>query len=312
MADQLPTPAPENGDTPRGFAFALTAYLLWGFLPFFMKAVAHIPAAEVVAHRIVWSVPIAAAVLFWFGRTGDIKVALRSPRMLAMATLTAVLVTINWGIYVWAIAADRAIETALGYYINPLFSIFLGAVLLKEMPTRAQMVAIALAACAVAILAFDAGGLPWVSIGLCFSWGFYAFFRKTLPIGPNQGFFLEVLLLSIPAFFYIVWLEATGQGHFGDTGAGDVALLLSCGLVTAVPLMVYANGAKLLRLSTIGIMQYIAPTMIFLIAVFAFGEPFGTMKLIAFTFIWAALVLYSGSMLHSARRRRLSRVEAAQ
>jgi chloramphenicol-sensitive protein RarD len=306
MADANSTSGPQTGDSPRGFAFALAAYLLWGFLPFFMKAVAHIPASEVVAHRIVWSVPLAGLVLVWLGRTADIKAALRSPRMLAMATLTAVLITINWGIYVWAIGAGRAIETALGYYINPLFSVFLGAVLLKEKLDRAQIVAIALAAVAVAILAFDAGGLPWVSLSLCVSWGFYAFCRKALPIGPNQGFFLEVLILSVPAIGYIIWLETTGQGHFGDTGMADVLWLLSCGLVTAVPLMIYANGAKLLRLSTIGIMQYIAPTMIFIIAVFAFGEPFGATKLVAFVFIWAALFIYSGSMLRTARARRLA------
>lgn len=309
MADANSSSGPQTGDSPRGFAFALAAYLLWGVLPFFMKAVAHIPASEVVAHRIVWSVPLAGLVLILLGRTGDIKAALRSPRMLGMATLTAVLITVNWGIYVWAIGAGRAIETALGYYINPLFSIFLGAVLLKEKPDRAQMVAIALAAVAVAVLAFDAGGLPWVSIGLCLSWGFYAFFRKTLPVGPNQGFFLEVLLLSVPAVGYIIWLEATGQGHFGDTGTADVLWLLACGIVTAVPLMIYANGAKLLRLSTIGIMQYIAPTMIFVIAVFVFGEPFGTATLIAFILIWAALFVYSGSMLRTARARRIAAAE---
>lgn len=309
MADANSTSGPQSGDSPRGFAFALTAYVLWGFLPFFMKAVAHIPASEVVAHRIIWSVPLAGLVLIWLGRTSEIKVALRSPRMIAMATLTAVLITINWGIYVWAIGAGRAIETALGYYINPLFSIFLGAVLLKEKLDRAQIVAIVLAAIAVAILAFDAGGLPWVSLSLCMSWGFYAFCRKALPIGPNQGFFLEVLILSVPAIGYVIWLESTGNGHFGDTGMADVLWLLSCGLVTAIPLMIYANGAKLLRLSTIGIMQYIAPTMIFIIAVFAFGEPFGTTKLIAFVFIWAALFIYSGSMLRSARARRVAAAE---
>lgn len=309
MADENVSGATQTGDSPRGFMFALVAYLLWGFLPFFMKAVAHIPAPEVVAHRIIWSVPLAGLVLVWLGRTSEVKAALRSPRMIAMATLTAVLITVNWGIYVWAIGAGRAIETALGYYINPLFSIFLGAVLLKEKPSPAQMVAIGLAACAVAILAFDAGGLPWVSLGLCFSWGFYAFFRKTLPTGPNQGFFLEVLLLSVPALGYVVWLEVTGRGHFGDTGTADVLWLLSCGIVTAIPLMIYANGAKLLKLSTIGIMQYIAPTMIFIIAVFAFGEPFGTTKLVAFAFIWAALFLYSGSMLRMARAKRLAPAE---
>jgi chloramphenicol-sensitive protein RarD len=304
MDDAEKTPVVQNGDSPLGFAFALTAYLLWGFLPFFMKAVAHIPAFEVVAHRIVWSLPLAGAVLVLLGRTDDIRMALRSPRMLKMAMVTAVLITINWGIYVWAIGAGRALETALGYYINPLFSIFLGAVLLKEKLNPAQIVAIVLAAIAVVVLAFDAGGLPWVSIGLALSWGLYAFFRKTLPVGPNQGFFLEVLLLSVPALGYIVYLEASGQGHFFDTGLVDVALLMACGVVTAVPLMIYANGAKLLRLSTIGIMQYIAPTMIFLIAVFVFHEPFGTPKLIAFILIWAALAVYSTSMLMESRARR--------
>jgi chloramphenicol-sensitive protein RarD len=156
----------------RGFLFALSAYLLWGFLPFYMKAVAHIPAAEVVAHRIIWSVPIAGALLIWLGRTADIKAALRSPRTLAMGGLTAALITVNWGVYVWAIAADRALETALGYYINPLFSVFLGAVLLGEKLSRAQIAAIALAVAAVALLTWEAGGLPWVSIALALSWVF--------------------------------------------------------------------------------------------------------------------------------------------
>lgn len=311
MDEKNSTPAAANGDSLQGFLFALTAYLLWGFLPFFMKAVAHIPSTEVVAHRILWSVPIAGLVLVVLGRTSEVRTALRTPRMLAMACLTAALVTVNWGIYVWAIGAGRAIETALGYYINPLFSIFLGAVLLKEKLTRAQILAIALAAAAVAVLAIEAGGLPWVSLALCISWGFYAFFRKTLPIGPNQGFFLEVLLLSVPAVGYIIWLETTGSGHFGDTGMTDLLLLLASGVVTAVPLMVYANGAKLLKLSTIGIMQYIAPTMIFIIAIFVFHEPFGHAQMLAFALIWAALFIYSGSMLRTARAQRARSLKAA-
>jgi chloramphenicol-sensitive protein RarD len=287
----------------RGFLFALSAYLLWGFLPFYMKAVAHIPAAEVVAHRIIWSVPIAGTLLIWLGRTADIKTALRSPRTLAMGGLTAALITVNWGVYVWAIAADRALETALGYYINPLFSVFLGAVLLGEKLSRAQIAAIALAVAAVALLTWEAGGLPWVSIALALSWGFYAFFKKTLPIGPAQGFFLEILVLSIPAIAYIGWLGASGAGHFGRTGAADIWLLLGCGLITAVPLILYANGAKLLRLSTIGIMQYIAPTMIFVIAIFIFHEPFSSTRAIAFAMIWAALALYSWSMFFPGRTK---------
>ena len=290
------TPAISRDEATRGFLFALSAYLMWGFLPFYMKAVAHIPAPEVIAHRITWSIPIAALLLWWLGRTSDIKTALRTPRTLAMGTLTATLITINWGVYVWAIGNDRALETALGYYINPLFSVFLGAVVLGEKLTRAQMVAIGLAVIAVALLTWESGGLPWVSIVLALSWGFYALFKKTLPIGPAQGFFLEVLILSVPSLAYVIWLAARGESHFLASQPENIWLLLLCGPATAVPLMLYGFGAKLLRFSTIGIMQYIAPTMVFLIAVFVFREPLGVWKMAAFALIWTALALYSWSM----------------
>ena len=306
------TPAPagaaapvSEGDALRGFFFALSAYLLWGGLPLYMKAVEHIPPVEVVAHRILWSLPIAGAVLLLIGRTADIAAALRSPRTLLMAALTAALISLNWGLYVWAIAVDRALETALGYYINPLVSIVMGAVLLRERLTRLQVAAVALAGVAVALLTVEAGGLPWVSLALAFSFAAYGFLRKTLPIGPSQGFFLEVAILAVPASAYIVWLQAGGAGHFTTAVPVDVWLLLGCGPVTAVPLMLYGFGAKLLRYSTIGIMQYIAPTMIFLIAVFVFGEPFGAGRAVAFALIWTALILYSWSML--AERVRQSR-----
>jgi chloramphenicol-sensitive protein RarD len=290
-----------NQDTPQGLAFAITAYLLWGFLPFYLKAVAHIPPAEVVAHRVVWSVPVAGVVLVALGRTRELRLALSNPRMLAMGVLTAALLSVNWGIYVWAIASNRALDGALGYYINPLFSVFLGAVLLHEPLNRAQIGALALAAGGVLVLTIEAGTLPWPALALTFSWGFYAFFKRTLPIGPNQGFMLEVLVLLVPALGYLVWLATTGQGHFTETSS-NFWLLLAAGLATATPLMIYANGAKQLRLSTIGMLQYIAPTMIMLIAVFVFGEPFGTARLIAFPMIWLALVIYSWSMLRGVQR----------
>jgi chloramphenicol-sensitive protein RarD len=297
MSTDASVPLAKNEDSPRGFAFALTAYLLWGFLPIYMKAVAHISPAEVIAHRIVWSLPLAGIVLIVLGRTQDIRAALSSPRMLAMAALTASLITVNWGTYVWAIGAGHSLDAALGYFINPLFSIFLGAVFLKEKLQPLQIAAIVLAALAVAILALDSGGIPWVALTLAISWGFYALLRKTLPLGPNQGFFLEVLILSGPALLYILYLEfGSGQGHLYRTGLADTTLLLGCGVITAVPLMIYANGAKLLKLSTIGIMQYIAPTMIFLFAIFIFHEPFSLTSAVAFGLIWTALALYSWKM----------------
>ncbi|WP_149589896.1 EamA family transporter RarD [Tabrizicola flagellatus] len=289
----LPRAAVPGGDTLPGFLYALTAYLLWGFLPIYMKALAHIPPIEVIAHRVIWSVPIAILVLFWLGRTADLKAALRSPRMLGMAAMTAALISVNWGIYVWAIGSGHALDAALGYYINPLFSIFLGAVLLGERMGRMQMAAIGLAVAAVGILTWEAGRLPVVALGLTLTWGAYAYLKRRLPIGPNQGFTLEVLILLAPALAYVGWLQAQGTGHFLQGVAWDNALLLGCGIVTAVPLMIYANGAKGLTLSTIAIMQYIAPTMIFLTAVFVFGEPFSGVKLLAFSLIWAALAIYS-------------------
>ena len=293
----------KNEDSLRGLGFALTAYVLWGFLPIFMKALAHISPAEVIAHRVIWSLPIAGVVLWATGRTGHLMVALRTPKMLLMGAATAALITINWGIYVWAIGAGHALDAALGYYINPLFSVFLGAMLLGEKLSLSQKWAIALAALVVIVLTLEAGKLPLVALGLTISWGAYAYLKKSLPIGPNQGFFLEILILTPFALGYILWAEITETSHFIAGSTSDTVLLLCCGLVTAVPLMIYANGAKLLRLSTIGILQYIAPTMIFLTAVFVFGEPFGTARMIAFPMIWAAPVIYTASMLRQARGR---------
>ncbi len=298
MAD---TPVPsQNVDTPKGLALAVTAYVLWGFLPLYMKALDHLGPFEVVAHRVIWSVPVAGLLLVALGRTRDLKAALGNPKMLGMAAVTAALISINWAIYVWAISTGHALDAALGYYINPLFSIALGALLLRESLTRTQLLAIGLAALGVVVLVLEAGRLPWAALSLMVTWGFYAFFKRSLPIGPNQGFLLEVLILLIPALVYVTWLGVQGSGHFG-VRLSDTLLLSCAGVVTAVPLLVYANGAKLVRLSTMGILQYIAPTMIFITAVTVFGEQIDRGRMIAFPLIWSALVVYSIPMIRQAR-----------
>lgn len=303
------SPVPENSDSSAGFAYAVGAYVIWGFLPIFMKALAHVPPIEVIAHRVLWSLPIALAVLIWQRRAGDVLAALRSPRLLGMAALTAALISVNWMIYVWAVGNGHALDAALGYYINPLFSVFLGATLLKERMSPLQMVAIGLAALAVVVLTVQAGRVPMVALGLTLTWAVYAYCKKSLPLGPNQGFTLEVLLLTPFALVYLVWLSLNGSPHFATGNLGDTLLLIGCGPVTAIPLLLYANAAKRLRLSTIGILQYIAPTMIFLCAVLLFGEPFGTARMIAFPMIWAALVIYSISLFREgAARRRAAEV----
>ena len=288
-------------DSWRGFGFALTAYLLWGFLPIFMKQLAHISPVEVIAHRVIWSVPIAVVVLMLTGQMAGFGSVLRQPKMLAMGAVTAALISVNWGLYIWAIGSGHALQAALGYYINPLFSIFLGSVLLGERLVRVQQIAIALAALAVALLTFETGEVPLVALGLTVTWGFYAYFKRSLLIGANQGFMLEVLILLVPSIAYAVWLGARGEGHFLAGVPWDTGLLMFAGVVTAGPLMIYANGAKLLRLSTIGILQYIAPTMIFFTAALVFHEPLGVPQLVAFGLIWGALILYTSALLRGRR-----------
>lgn len=288
-------------DSPRGLAFAIAAYLMWGGLPLYLKAISHVPALEVVSHRIIWSVPVASIILIILGRTRDIQTALKSPKLLAMGTLTAALISINWLTYVYAISTQRTLDAALGYYINPLFSVFLGFILLRERMRPLQWVAVCFAIGAVVVLAYELGSLPWISLTLTLSWGFYALFKRSLPIGPNQGFLLEVLVLSPIAIGYLMYLWINGTHSFANISWSTTMLLMGSGVVTAVPLIVYANGAKLLRLSTIGMLQYIAPTFIFLTAVFIFDEPFGWEKKIAFPMIWVALAIYSASLIKTRR-----------
>lgn len=296
-APATPTPA---GDTRQGFLLALAAYLFWGTLPIYFNALRDVPTSEVIAHRILWSVPIALAVLWWLGRTADLGRALRDPRMLGMALVTAGLLSVNWGIYVWAVQNAQTVEAALGYYINPLFSILLGRLLLGERLVGRQWAAVALAFAAVAVLTWEAGRLPLTALALTVTWGFYAYFKRTLPIGPNQGFALEVMVLTPAALIWMIWAGSRGELLAISEGPGMFALLAIAGFVTAVPLMLYANGAKGLTLSTIAVMQYLTPTLVFLVAVLVLGEPFGGARLVAFPMIWAALILYSSSYL---RRR---------
>lgn len=286
----------QSGDTRAGFFYALAAYLLWGFLPLYLKLLQDINAFEVMAHRAFWSLPVAGVILWWIGRTGDILPTLKSPRKLAILFVTATIISANWTIYVWAISVERTIEAALGYYINPLITVAMGAAFLGERFTRAQVVALVLATLAVLLLTVRGGVFPWISLTLAFSFATYGFLRKTVDVGPTQGFLVEVMLLAPFALGYIVWLEATGQGAFFES-MSYTALLLGCGPVTATPLILYAFGAKGLRLSTIGLMQYIAPTMIFLTGLLVFREPFSFWQAVAFVMIWIALVIYTWSAL---------------
>lgn len=298
------SPVPQNVSAPdesrAGFAYALSAFFLWGLLPFFMKAIAHIDTYQVLAHRVIWSIPIALIILLLTGRFQGLLQIFKSRRKFAIMMLSSAVISVNWGVYIWSIASERSIEAALGYYINPLISVALGALFLGEKMDRIQIVAIALAMLAVAILTLAAGVFPWVAITLACSFATYGFIRKTVDIGPTQGFMVEVLILSVIAVPYAIWLQWSGVSHFG-LNTTDTLLLLGCGPVTAIPLILFSYGARRLRLSTIGLMQYIVPTMIFLIGVFIFNEPFSQWQLVAFLLIWTAIVLYTWSSMRRLR-----------
>ncbi len=279
----------------RGLLAAFGAYGLWGLLPLYMKAVAHIDVLEVVANRIIWAVPVTALILYYLGRFTDLLNAFKKPKVLAMACVTSALITCNWSVYIWAIGNNHAVDAALGYYINPLLNVLLGFVFLKERLTPFQWLAVVLAACAVAILAINKGGLPWVSLVLPITFGLYALLRKSLPIGPAQGFMLEALILFIPALVLQGYFIYSGKDYFVHGTTLDTLLLIGAGPLTAIPLILFAAGAKALNLMTLGLMQYMTPTILFLFAVFVFHEPFSQIELVAFSLIWLALIIYTVS-----------------
>jgi len=277
-----------------GFFFALGAYVFWGFAALYWKETDHIDPIEVTAHRALWSFPFAAIVLFLMGRTKDVLPTLKSPRKLGILFFTSLLITFNWGVFIWAVAVERTLEAAFAYYVNPLLTVFIGFVILGERFSKLQAVAIGIAALAVAYLTYANGQLPWISIALAGTFAAYGLLRKTIDVGPTQGFLVEVMLLFPFALAYLIWIETSQQGVFFETATNSV-LLMFAGPVTSIPLILYAMGVRRLRLATIGIMQYIAPSIIFAIGIYVFGEKLRPELLVAFIMIWTALVIYSWS-----------------
>lgn len=305
---QYPSGGPQaldeaRAEIRRGLMFGFGAYFLWGFGALYFKMLEHVPPAEVVAHRSIWAVPLVWALLMVMGRTGDILRALRSPKVVATLCVTASLIAINWGLFLYAIASEQTLEASLAYYINPLLNVVVGFALLGERFTRTQTLAVAIAAAAVAIETAVLGQFPWLALCMASSFCVYAYLRKTMPVGPAQGFFVETLLLFPLALVYVGYLFTAGTGHFLGS-AEDTALLMVAALVTALPLILFAAGARRLKLATIGLMQYIAPSMMFLTAVFIFHEPLELVKLFTFIAIWVALAAFTVSALNEDRKAR--------
>jgi chloramphenicol-sensitive protein RarD len=287
-------------ETRHGVLFALAAFLAWGANPLYFKAVAEVPIAEVLAHRVVWAVALLA---LWIGvrrRWGLVGAALADRRTCRVLLLTTVILTVNWLIYIWAIAADRVLETSLGYYVNPLVNVVLGMAVLRERLSPLQLGAVALAAVGVANLAVAVGGFPWVALSLAVTFGIYGLLRKTAQVDSPTGLFIETSMLFPAALGYIVWLAVAGGGRFGTMDARTDVLLVMAGPVTALPLIWFTHAARRLRYATVGLFQYISPTGHFLLAVLVFGEAFTAAHAVTFACIWTALALFTVDTLRTA------------
>jgi chloramphenicol-sensitive protein RarD len=298
----------------RGVLFAAGAYLLWGLLPVYWKTLQSVPAGEILAHRMVWSLGVVGVLLASRRRWGWIGAALRNRRTLLTFTASALLLSLNWFLYIWAVNADHVVETSLGYFINPLVNVVLGMVFLRERLRPAQVAAVLIAAAGVLYLTVNHGRLPWIALGLAFSFGFYGLLRKTAALSSLEGLALETVILFLPALLYLLHLEGEGRAAFGHAGVATTLLLAFAGAATAVPLLLFAGGARRISMTVLGVLQYIAPTLQLMLGVFVYGESLTAARLLGFCFVWVALLVFAGEGMmrrRSAAARSLAAGSAA-
>jgi chloramphenicol-sensitive protein RarD len=280
-----------------GLANAFAAFICWGLFPLYFQFINHVPSLEVVLHRSVWSLLLVLGVLAWQRRWAWLGESLRQPRRLATFLLSALLLWVNWLVYVYAAQNGHVVEASLGYFINPLVSVLLGVLVLKERLNTAQWAAVALAACGVAWLTFVAGRPPWIALTLAFSFGLYGLIRKTAALGPLEGLALENLLLAPIVVPALVWWTVARDGVLLSGDPGLIGLLLLSGPLTAAPLLFFAAAARRLPLATLGMVQYLSPTIQLMLGVWMFHEPFDSRRLVCFVFIWCGLALVSAQAL---------------
>ncbi|MDF2925674.1 MAG: rarD [Paenibacillaceae bacterium] len=296
----------------KGLLYALLAYLAWGFLPLYWKVLGDIPAGEILGHRVLWSVVFLTALLL-ITRQGKACIgALKDKRTTVLVTLSSLLISCNWLVFIWAVNNGYMVETSLGYYMNPLLSVLLGVVFLKERLHAGQWTAIGLAFGGVVVVTVEHGRLPWVSLVLAASFAFYGLLKKKVNLDSTIGLAWETGIVTPVALVYLVFIQYTGDAAAGSIGMGRLLLLLLSGAATVMPLFWFAQATKHLPLSTIGFIQYIAPTITLAIGVLVYGEAFDLTRLISFGMIWSALVVYTVSSYRFSRRTsRLARASEA-
>ncbi len=289
----------------RGFLYALLAYLTWGLLPIYWKALQELPALEIMGHRIVWSLIVLAIVLA-VRQQGAWIYRLNRRTLLTFAAIS-VLLGLNWYTYIWAVNAGYVVETSLGYFINPLVNVSLGALFLHERLRRLQYGAVALACAGVLYLTLRYGSIPWIALTLAFTFGFYGLLKKTALLDSLQGLSLEMLLLLPLAAGYLLHLHISGEASFPHVPLSTQTLMMAAGVITALPLLAFAAAARRIPLASLGLMQYIAPSLQFCLGVFLYNEPFTQDRMVGYGLIWLALTLYSAEVIFHSWRRRTDR-----
>jgi chloramphenicol-sensitive protein RarD len=276
----------------RGIVYALSAYIFWGLHPIYWKQLQNIPSSEIVAHRIVWSLIFFVIIFYMRKHWVRFKNKIINNKLSWILFLPAFLIGSNWAMYIWAVNTGFIIETSLGYFISPLVSVFLGVFILKETLEKIQWTAIIIAVCGVLVMTFVYGQFPWISLFLAVTWGTYGLLRKKSPLNAIEGLLLETSVLSIPALLYLIYLLYTASFSFASDF--KISLLLAgTGVLSGLPLIIFISGARIINLSLIGILQYVYPTIIFIIGYYIYDEPMNEAKIIGFTFIWIALFLYT-------------------
>jgi chloramphenicol-sensitive protein RarD len=276
-----------------GVGSALAAFSLWGFIPIYFKAVSHIPAFEILAHRIVWTVIFLGMIITLKGIRTKVFVVFHNKRLLLMLMLSSLLISSNWLVFIWAVAHDQVLEASLGYFTTPIVSVALGMFFLRERLRTWQWFAVGLSVLGVSNLVLSHEAIPWVAIGVSITFGLYGLVRKIAEVDAFSGLFVETVLIVLPMLAYLFFIGLNGTGGYGPSELKLSGLLMMAGLVTATPLIIFAVAAKRLKLSTLGFFQYITPTGQFLLAVFLYNEPFTDVHKITFGMIWLALTIYS-------------------
>ncbi|MGC9162350.1 MAG: EamA family transporter RarD [Thiomonas sp.] len=286
-----------------GVVYALGAYVIWGLFPLYFKALEQVPPLQILAHRMVWSLLVVVLLLAVLRRWSWLRILRAQPAVLARFALSALLLSSNWGIYIWAVNSNHVVDASLGYYINPLVNVALGALLLHERLRSLQWVALGIAAAGVSVMALEVGHVPWISLSLAVTFGSYGLLRKTAPLGALEGLAVETAVLFPLALLYLYWLGTQGQNAFVTADASTRWLLAAAGPVTTVPLLLFAAGARRMSMTLLGVLQYVTPSLQLALGVWLYHEPFATAKLIGFALVWLGIAVFLFDGLRISWRR---------